>query len=300
MGLALALEDVPDFDRAMNRKISSALRILPALALALAPGGCVNVNVALPNLMSADRSPRTAVLAQGYTVQELIIHRDDRLVGVTYAHHPQSRFVILFCGGNTFHRSIEGGEALETLAHDADVVLFDYPGYGDSSGPATPDLVLGDALAVYDYVMAMESSAGRKRVVYGFSLGGMVAAQLAGQRAVDGLVLEATAPDVEAWVQSQIPWYAKPIVRARIDPSLASINTFAALRSFGGEVLVMSSPTDERAPESLSVGMDREFRRMGLHTTFVQFADAAHGAIPRSPEYGAVLTEFLDRVKSAN
>src|SRR5262249_52743189 len=142
-------------------------------------------------------------------------------------------------------------------------------------GPATPELILEDALAVYDYAIALDSSAGKKRILYGFSLGGMVAAQVAGQRAVDGLVLEATAPNVDAWAWSQIPWYAKPIVRARIEPALASVDTLVALRSFGGEVLVMTSPADKQAPASLSVSMDREFRRMGLHTMLVQFPGAA-------------------------
>jgi pimeloyl-ACP methyl ester carboxylesterase len=292
LGLALAVEDVRDFTQAMKACVA-------CFAFVLTLCGCVPVDFGLPNLMSADRSPRTAVLPQGYVVQDVVIPHGDQLIGVTYAHNPQSHAVIVFCGGNTFHRLLEGGEALETLARDADVVLFDYPGYGESTGPATPTAILEDALAVYDYATAMESSAGKKRVVYGFSLGGMVAAQVAGRRAVGGLVLEATAPNVETWARSQIPWFAKPIVRPRIEADLASIDTFAALRSFGGEVLVMTSPADEQAPASLSVDMDREFRRMGLRTTLVQFPSAAHGAIPRSPQYGVVFASFLDRVKEA-
>jgi len=269
------------------------------LTVALALCACADVSFGLANLMHADRSPQTAALAHGYVVQDAVIHRGDRRIGITYAHNPQSQAVIVFCGGNTFHRSIEGGDALQTLAHDADVVLFDYPGYGDSTGPATAAIILEDALAVYDYAMAMESSAGKKRVLYGFSLGGMVAAQVAGQRAVDGLVLEATAPSVEVWARSQIPWYAKPLVRPRIEAGLASIDTIVALRSFRGEVLVMTSPADEQAPAALSVAMDREFQRVGLHTVLVQFPGAAHGAIPRSAEYAAVLAAFLYRVKVA-
>src|SRR5262245_41302220 len=95
------------------------------LGIALTPGGCVSVEVGLANLMAADRAPRTAVLAQGYAVQDLVIHRADRLIGITHAHHPLSQAVIVFCGGDSFHRSIEGAEALETLARNADVLLFD-------------------------------------------------------------------------------------------------------------------------------------------------------------------------------
>ena len=44
------------------------------------------------------------------------------------------------------------GDALEALARGADVLLFDYPGYGDSTGTPTAALILESALAVYDWV----------------------------------------------------------------------------------------------------------------------------------------------------
>jgi uncharacterized protein len=276
----------------------SRLRSLAALlGIALTPCGCVTVDVGLANLMAADRAPRSAVLAKGYAVQDLIIHRGDRLIGITHAHHPQSQAVIVFCGGDSFHRSIEGGEALEALARNADVVLFDYPGYGESTGAPTAAVILENALAVYDYAVALETSAGKKRVLYGFSLGGMVAAQIAGRRAVDGLVLEATAPSADAWARSQIPWYAKPLVTPHIEPGLASIDAIVSLRHFGGEVLLLTSPSDQRVPAALSLRMYRELRGLGVHTALVQFAGTGHGSIPHSPEYGPVLTAFLNRVK---
>jgi pimeloyl-ACP methyl ester carboxylesterase len=278
-------------------KYSRSLSLAVLLGIALTPCGCVNVDVGLTNLMSADRAPRTAVLARGYAVQDLVIHRGDRLIGITHAHHPQSQAVILFCGGDSFHRSIEGADALEALARNADVVLFDYPGYGESTGTPTATMILENALAVYDYASALETSAGKKRVLYGFSLGGMVAAQIAARRAVDGLVLEATAPSAEAWARSQIPWYAKPLVRPHIEPGLASIDSIISLRHFGGDVLLLTSPSDERVPAALSVRMYRELRRVGVRTELVQFAGASHGTIPHSPEYGPVLTAFLQRVK---
>jgi pimeloyl-ACP methyl ester carboxylesterase len=278
-----------------NRFRLGSLAVL--LGIALTPCGCVNVDVGLASLMSADRGPRTAVLARGYAVQDLVIHRGDRLIGITHAHHPDSRAIIVFCGGDSFHRSIEGGEALETLARNADVVLFDYPGYGESTGTPTAAVILENALAVYDYAVALQTSAGKKRVLYGFSVGGMVAAQIAGRRVVDGLVLEATAPSAEAWARSQIPWYAKPIVKPHVEPGLASIDALVALRHFGGDVLLLTSPADRQVPATLSLHMYRELHRMGVRTSLVQFDGADHGAIPHSPEYGSVLTAFLDRVK---
>jgi pimeloyl-ACP methyl ester carboxylesterase len=279
----------------MNHFRPGSLAVL--LGIALTPCGCVTVDVGLANLMTADRAPRSAVLAKGYAVQDLVIHRGDRLIGITHAHHPQSQAIIVFCGGDSFHRSIEGGEALEALARNADVVLFDYPGYGESTGTPTTAVILETALAVYDYAVALETSAGKKRVLYGFSLGGMVASQIAGRRAVDGLVLEATARSAESWARSQIPWYAKPLVKPRIEPGLASIDALVSLRHFAGDVLLLTSPSDHQVPAALSERMFRELRLNGVHAALVQFPASGHGGIPHSPEYASVLTGFLNRVK---
>jgi uncharacterized protein len=271
----------------------------PALlvGLSLAQCGCVSVDVRLSHFVSPDRGPRTAALARGYAVQDLLIHRGDRLIGITHAHHPQSRAVIVFCGGDGFHRSIEGGEALEALARDADVLLFDYPGYGESTGAPATAVILETALAVYDYATSLATSAGKKRVLYGFSLGGMVAAQVARYRPADGLILEASAPDAESWVRSQIPWYAKPLVTPRIEPELAAVDTLTALRHFHGQVLVLASKADRKAPVALSAQIHGELQRAGVHTQLVQFKSATHGNIPYAPEYSSVVHGFIGRLK---
>jgi dipeptidyl aminopeptidase/acylaminoacyl peptidase len=86
-------------------------------------------------------------------------------------------------------------------------------------------------------------------------------------------------------------------VRPHIEPGLASIDSIISLRHFGGDVLLLTSPSDERVPAALSVRMYRELRRAGVRAELVQFAGASHGTIPHSPEYSPVLTAFLQRVK---
>lgn len=269
---------------------------LTLATLTLGLCGCVTVDVKLSSFMSPDRGPRTAALAPGYAVQDITLRRGERTIGITHAHHSQSRVLIVFCGGDHFHRSIEGGEALEVLARNADVMLFDYPGYGDTSGTPTPASILETALNVYDYAAALETSAGKKRVVYGFSLGGLVAAHIAGMRGAEGLVLEATAPNADRWARQQIPWYAKPIVSPLIEPSLASVDVPTVLRRYRGEVLVLSGGEDRHAPASLSVEIDRALRESGVKSSAVRFPEAAHGAIPHSARFGTVLGHFLSRV----
>jgi pimeloyl-ACP methyl ester carboxylesterase len=263
--------------------------------LCLMSGACVSLDVRMSTFMAPDRGPRSAVIARGYSVQDLVIHRADQLIGITHAHHPQSHAVIVFFGGNDFHRSIEGGEALEVLARDADVLLFDYPGYGESTGAPTPAAILETALAIYDYASSLETSNGKKRLLYGFSLGGMVAAQVARDRPVDALVLEATATNVESWARSRVPWYARPLVSFDIEPQLAAIDSFAALREFRGDVLILASKADVQAPASLSEELHGQLRQAGVSSELVLFKKAAHGRIPHTPEFVPVFRQFVSR-----
>ncbi len=275
----------------------SFLRLIALLCGCLVQCACATVDVRLADFMSPDRSPRSAVLPQGYAVQDLIIHRGDRLIGITHAHHPQSHSVIVLCGGDVFHRSLEGGAALEALALGADVVLFDYPGYGETTGAPTPGAILDTALAVYDYTSALATSAGKMRVLYGFSLGGLVAAQVARARPADGVVLEATAVNVEGWARSQIPWFARPLIVPRVEPGLAGIDSVRALARFSGSVLVLASPADRQAPASLSADIERGLRAAGVRVQLVQFPRARHGDINRSAQFAPVLRGFLDSLQ---
>ena len=109
--------------------------------------------------------------------------------------------------------------------------------------------------------------------------------------------IKSLARFVTTWANSQIPWYAKPLVTPHIEPGLAAIDSVVSLRHFGGDVLLLTSPSDSRVPAALSVRMWRDLRRAGVHASLVKFDAAGHGGIPNSPEYGTVLTGFLNRVK---
>lgn len=283
----------------IGTNVSSIVALLVVLSGSLLQAGCVSVDVKLASFMSPDRTPRTAHLPAGYAVQDLVIHHGNQLIGITHAHHPDSTSVVIYCGGDRFHRSINGGAALEALAQGADVILFDYPGYGDTTGQPTTAHLLETALAAYDYADGLQTSAGKKRVVYGFSLGGVLASQVASRRPADGLVLEATAANAESWARSQIPLWMKPIVRPRVEPGLARIDAVRALTSFRGQVLVLTSDTDRQAPAALSRRLARDLHRHGVKVQLVSFSRARHGEIAHTRAFAPMFRNFLDRLQES-
>jgi pimeloyl-ACP methyl ester carboxylesterase len=277
----------------MLPKERASLDTLMALACILT-AGCVHVDIRLDQLMPADRGPRTALLPAGYATENRILLHQGETIGITHSQREGNRIVILYCGGTVFRRSTEGGVALQALALGADVVLFDYPGHGDSSGPPGAAAILDAATAVYDDTLGRAVARGKKLVLYGFSMGGVVAAHLARRRAADGIVLEATVPNVRDWARARAPFPLRPLLRLDIEPQLDELDSVAALEQFPGKVLLLSGTADELAPTALSAMMLRRLEAAHREVRHIRLSGMRHGQIMLSPEFPAIARRFLD------
>ncbi len=83
------------------------------------------------------------------------------------------------------------------------VLAVSYRGYGGSSGTSTEAGLIADGLAAYDFV---ENSTGGPIVLYGESLGTAVAIQVAAEREVAGMVLEAPPSSILEVARRAYPW----------------------------------------------------------------------------------------------
>ena len=267
------------------------------LGCCAASAGCAHVDVRLSSFMAPDHGVASARLPAGYAIENQVLRKQGTAIGITYAHRTASRVVVLYCGGSGFHRSIEGAIPLQALAVNADVVEFDYPGYGDSSGAPSTESILDTAVAVYDHIFNLPTAMGRKRVLYGFSLGGMVVAQLAQDRHADALVLEATAASVRSWARSRVPWALRPLVKVRIEPQIATLDCVTALNHFRGRMLVLASRADEVVPARSSFQLAGNLSRAGRNVQLVEFAGRRHGGIMRDPSFTSRFSDFVDRVE---
>ena len=94
--------------------------------------------------------------------------------------------VIVFCGngGNRSHRT----HLLDTFGVlGPDSMIFDYRGYGDNAGNPSEANIVRDARAIWDYAIKDLDVPARRIVLYGESLGGGVAVQLAGNLCREGI-----------------------------------------------------------------------------------------------------------------
>jgi len=135
----------------------------------------------------------------GLPLEEVWFHAADgvRLFG-WYVEAPADRPVILWChgnAGNITHR-LENLKLLYQLG--LSVFLFDYRGYGRSQGRPSEEGLYQDALGAHDYLTRTRMIRAERMVLFGRSLGGAVAGELAAQKPAAGLILESSFPSIEA------------------------------------------------------------------------------------------------------
>jgi fermentation-respiration switch protein FrsA (DUF1100 family) len=148
------------------------------------------------------------------------------------------------------------------------VLLLEYPGYGRSGGRPSEGAVRTVASAAYEWARRDPRIDGRHIVAYGRSLGGAVAAGLAADRNLPGLILESAFTSVRPFAaQFHVPAF---LVR---DP----FDTLAALSVYRGRLLVLHGRDDTIVP----IAHGRALADAVAGSTFFELV-CGHNDCPRS------------------
>jgi fermentation-respiration switch protein FrsA (DUF1100 family) len=102
----------------------------------------------------------------------------------------KSEFTVLFChgnGGNIMHR-LDSINIFYNLGLNC--FIFDYRGYGNSEGKADEEGTYLDVMAAYKWLREEKKISANNIIVFGRSLGGSIAAQLASKVKVKALIIE--------------------------------------------------------------------------------------------------------------
>ncbi len=176
------------------------------------------------------------------------------------------------------------------------VLSIDYRGYGASDGSPSIQHLLDDALIIEDYLRLDSLPRAQHLIVYGRSLGSIVALHLAEQRPIDGIVLEGTVTnltDALPGIKHLLPWYVRWLVRLRIGEDLQKYEPpVETIRKISAPLLMIHGETDVLFP------VDRA-RKMYDHSPakekfWCEVPGAGHNSlsITRPPVAGC-LDEFL-------
>jgi len=155
---------------------------------------------------------------------------------------PDAKGTVLFFhgnAGNISHR-INYLTMFKRLGYDT--LLFDYRGYGQSSGTPSESGTYLDAQAAWHYLTATKEIAPERIVLFGESLGGAVAAWLAAREKPGLLVLASTFTSVPELAGEIYPFLPVRWI------SRFAYNTMASLQSVSCPVFIAHSPQDDIVP----------------------------------------------------
>lgn len=111
---------------------------------------------------------------------------------------------MLFCHGNAGNVSHRLDNVAYLLRAGLQVLLFDYRGYGHSSGQPSEEGLYEDAAAAWA-ALVERADASKPRIIFGRSLGGAVAVDLAARVDADGLIIESTFTSIRTLARLFLP-----------------------------------------------------------------------------------------------
>ena len=147
----------------------------------------------------------------------------------------------LYCHGNTGNLSNTAHVMPHLLDAGINVMLFDYRGFGRSSGSPSLSGIIEDgvtAARVHERLRPKNIPS----ILYGYSLGGAIAAQIIRRHPFDGFILQSTftnLPDIARVTFPRVPLH---LLSGRL------FDTLEVVRNLTVPVLIIHGTTDEVCP----------------------------------------------------
>ena len=197
---------------------------------------------------------------------------------------PGPRTLILGFGGNAWNAE-DAASYLHNVYPSADVVAFHYRGYRPSTGSPSAEALLEDAPLVYDFAVARIHP--DRTIAVGFSIGSGVAAALAGERPVDGLILVTPFDSLKAVASDLYPFLPVSML-FRNDMDAA-----AALKVSKVPTAIIAAGQDEIIPRRRTDGLRAAVGNLVLDQTI---AGAGHNDIYARSEFQQAMDVALEAV----
>ena len=240
-----------------------------------------------PTGMAAAVGPRLPLSAAQFEVDT---PDGERLRGVHIAPArapSEERSVVLGFGGNAWNAE-DLAAYLHGLFPGVDVVAFHYRGYRPSTGRPSAAALLADAPVIYDHVIATLET--ERVVAVGFSIGTGVAAHLASQRPLTGLILVSPFDSLEALASEHYPWAPVGwLLRHHMSPA-------EDLRDTTTPVALISAERDRIVPPRRTEAMRQAVPAPALDRTI---AGAGHNDLYGQPDFRTAMEEAFAQINLA-
>ncbi|WP_340103718.1 alpha/beta hydrolase [Rhodohalobacter sp. 8-1] len=202
-----------------------------------------------------------------------------------------ARATVLYFGGNGFLmvKSQPLIEAYSTMP--VNLVLFDYRGYGLSSGEPSVEGIQTDARAMIDVAQNLSEEYQTPLYVHGHSMGSFLSTYTAERNDLAGYILESPISEVESWTKKVVPWLLRPFVRFDIDPAIASQNNRKRVSSIATPLLIIGGTEDNITPFDMAEELYNE--SASSDKGLITIEGGNHNDLPYFDNYAIGIESFL-------
>ncbi len=195
---------------------------------------------------------------------------------------------VVYFGGNGFLlvKSRILIDAFENIS--ANLILFDYRGYGESTGSPSVDGLFTDSQTIIDFA---EDKGIKDLVFYGHSMGSFVATEMALSNNPIGLILEGPITNLENWTSGLVPVLLRPFIRFRFDDELSNQNNVERIRKWDDPLLILAGSQDEITPKRMAKKLYDESPSSKKKLNIVK--GGSHNDLPLFDSFIHSITEFM-------
>ena len=183
----------------------------------------------------------------GLSFEDLyVITSDKERINAWFIKAGQGASTIIFAHGNAGTM----GDRLLKLKYlhelGLNVLMFDYRGYGRSSGHPDEAGIYLDGQAAFDYIASRVDIDPKRIIMYGSSLGGVVAVDVASKRPCTALIVDSSITSAKDVAKIYYPYLPAFLMRTKFD-SIGKIKNIKIPK------LIIHSPRDNIIPYFMGV-----------------------------------------------
>lgn len=227
-----------------------------------------------------------------YTLHETSIETEDgETLNAWFLEREDAKATVLYLGGNGF-LMLKSKPLIHAYSEmPVNLLLFDYRGYGLSSGQPTVSGVISDAEAAFNYATSQSITATDKIYVHGHSMGSFLSSHLAFQNNIDGYILESPITEVRGWTRSLVPWILRPFIRFDIDEALTNQSNIEKVSQIDHPLLLIAGRNDEITPYSMAEDLKEISSSESVTLKIID--GGTHNNLPSFQDYQKSLRDFL-------
>ncbi|MCH8557452.1 MAG: alpha/beta hydrolase [Balneolia bacterium] len=198
---------------------------------------------------------------------------------------------VLYFGGNGFLLV----KARPWIRHfeqvPVNVLMFDYRGYGLSSGSPSVDGLIDDSRSAFQFLTETQGISGESIVLHGHSMGSFMAGRLANETNAAGYILESPISNVRDWTRRLVPWLLRPFIRFSVDDAIGSQNNVTNVETTQIPLFIVTGGDDQVTPKVMAEKLYEASASPKKTLKIVR--GGGHNDLPESQEYTRAYKEFL-------